>query len=200
MIEPRAMRDKVIASVWQPAISDDVTPECFAGACVVRNACRCAPMAALAKGLAPAKRYRGFSLGIVRDTAIQDVVRSHEHAGMPKGAASPSNDRSDPLPGNGYTTRPEMAMHSSTATTAARTAAISSRAATKLPATMNGRAAACAAERAEMPSEVGKGAQRPTKGNRWWRCRRAGSGEYVHKSEMAAYAATNPETVGAACR
>lgn len=62
VIEPRAMRGSMAASVWLPAISDDVTPECFAGACVVRNACRCAPMAALAKGLAPAKRYRGFSL------------------------------------------------------------------------------------------------------------------------------------------
>jgi hypothetical protein len=164
MNESRAMRPRVAVSVWQPAISDDVTPECFAGACVVRNACRCAPMAALAKGPAPAKRYRGFSMGTVRDTAIQDVAHSYEHAGMPKGAASPSKDRSDPLPGNGYTTWPVMAMHSSTATTAARAAAIPGKAATRLPASMNGRAAACAAERAEMPSEVGKGAWRSTKG------------------------------------
>jgi hypothetical protein len=180
MIVPRAMRSQMSLSVWYPANSD-VTPECFAGACVVSNESLSSPMVALAKGLAPAKRYRGFSFGTVRDTAKQDVARSYEHAGKPKGAASPTKDRSYPLPGNRYTTWIEKSKaHSKTATTAASTSAIPNwRQSTCQSRLTVGRRLAqpkgrrCPARSVKVPTA-------PPQQQQWGWCARAGSGNCVH--------------------
>lgn len=116
-----------------------------------------------------------------RDTAIQDVAHSHAHAGMPKGAASPSMDRSDPLPGNGYTTWPERANAQFQCDDGSQNIGNTGPSGCNLLATMNGRATACAAERAKMPSEVGKGAQQFHQRQQRVDVRRAGSGKCVHR-------------------
>lgn len=72
----------------------------------------------------PPKALRAFYFGAVRDTAIQDVAHSHEHAGSPRALQARAMTGVTRSPETDIRPGPRGSKHSFNATTAARASAI----------------------------------------------------------------------------